>query len=50
MVEVGDTVKAGQVIGGVGSAGLFEALEPAHLHLEMLKDGVYVDPQEYISL
>ncbi len=49
MVEVGDTVKAGQIIGGVGSAGLFEALEPAHLHLEMLKDGVYVNPQEYIS-
>ena len=49
MVEVGDTVKVGQIIGGVGSAGLFESLEPAHLHLEMLKDGVYVDPQEYIN-
>ncbi len=49
MVEVGDTVKAGQIIGGVGSAGLFESLEPAHLHLEMLKDGAYVDPQEYIN-
>lgn len=49
MVEVGDMVKAGQIIGGVGSAGLFESLEPAHLHLEILKDGVYVNPQAYIS-
>ena len=50
MVEVGDTVSAGDIIGGVGTTGLFEALEPAHLHLEMLKDGAYVDPMEYIKL
>lgn len=49
MVEIGDTVKAGQIIGGVGSTGLFESLEPAHLHLEILKDGVYVNPQEYVN-
>lgn len=49
MVETGDVVTAGQIIGGVGSTGLFEAMEPAHLHFEMLKDGVYVDPGEYIS-
>ena len=50
MVEVGDTVKAGDIIGGVGSTGLFESMEPAHLHLEMLKDGVYVNPMDYIKL
>lgn len=49
MVEIGDAVTAGQIIGGVGSTGLFESMEPAHLHFEMLKDGVYVNPQEYIS-
>ena len=49
MVEIGDTVKAGDVIGGVGATGLFESLEPAHLHLEMLKDGAYVNPMEYIQ-
>lgn len=49
MVEIGDTVKAGQIIGGVGSTGLFESLEPSHLHLEILKDGVYVNPQEYVT-
>lgn len=50
MVEVGDTVTAGQVIGGVGSTALFESLEPAHLHLELLRDGVYVNPMDYISM
>lgn len=49
MVEVGDVVTAGQIIGGVGSTGLFESLEPAHLHFEMLKGGAYVDPAEYIE-
>lgn len=50
MVEVGDTVTAGQTIGGIGSTGLFESLEPAHLHLELLKDGVYVNPMDYLHL
>ena len=49
LVEVGDVVEAGKVIGGVGTTGLFESLEPAHLHLEMLKDGVYVNPADYIK-
>lgn len=48
MVEVGDTVTRGQILGGIGSTALFESLEPAHLHLELLKDGVYVNPMEYI--
>lgn len=49
MVETGDTVAAGQIIGGVGSTALFEALEPSHLHFELLKDGIYVDPRDYIA-
>ena len=48
MVEIGDEVKQGQIIGGIGATGLFEALKPPHLHFEMLKDGVYVDPQKSI--
>ena len=48
MVEIGDDVKQGQIIGGIGATGLFESLEPPHLHFEMLQDGVYVDPQESI--
>lgn len=49
MVEIGDVVEAGQIIGGVGSTGLFESLEPAHLHFEMLKGGAYVNPADYIK-
>ena len=49
LVEIGDVVEAGKVIGGIGPSGLFESLEPAHLHLEMLKDGVYVNPADYIK-
>lgn len=49
MVEVGDTVTQGQIIGGVGSTGLFESLEPSHLHFELIKDGAYVNPADYIT-
>lgn len=49
MVEIGDTVEAGQIIGGIGSTGLFESLQPAHLHFEMEKDGVLVNPLDYIE-
>lgn len=49
MVEVGDVVTQGQIIGGVGSTALFESLEPSHLHFEMLKDGTYVNPADYIK-
>lgn len=49
MVEMGDTVEAGQIIGGIGSTGLFESLQPAHLHFEVEKDGVLVDPLDYIE-
>lgn len=49
MVEEGDVIEAGHIIGGVGSTGLFESMEPAHLHLELLKDGVYVNPADYIK-
>lgn len=49
MVEVGDIVTQGQIIGGVGSTGLFESLEPAHLHFELIKDGAYVNPADYVN-
>lgn len=49
MVEIGDAVEAGQIIGGIGSTGLFESLQPAHLHFEMEKDGVLVNPLDYIE-
>ncbi|WP_407073335.1 peptidoglycan DD-metalloendopeptidase family protein [Ruminococcus callidus] len=45
----GDTVQTGQKIGVTGaSPDLESALEP-HLHLEVQKSGVYVDPTAYFG-
>ncbi len=49
MIGEGDVVKKGQPISGVGSSALFESLESPHLHFEVVKDGVAIDPSEYIQ-
>lgn len=49
MVGEGDVVKKGQPISGVGNTALFESLEPSHLHFEVLKGGVPIDPKQYIQ-
>ncbi len=46
LVKAGDTVKQGQKIALVGSTG--NATGP-HLHLELKKDGVYLNPNAYFS-
>ena len=48
-VAAGDTVKAGDTIGSLGTGSHFESLEPVHLHMEMTLDGKYVNPGEYIA-
>ncbi len=45
-IEVGAKVKMGDVISGVGETALLESAEGPHLHLEVLKDGARIDPQE----
>lgn len=49
MVGESDVVKKGQAISGVGNSALFESLEPTHLHFEVLKDGVPIDPSLYVK-
>jgi murein DD-endopeptidase MepM/ murein hydrolase activator NlpD len=48
MVGEGDVVKKGQPISGVGNSALFESLEPPHLHFEVLKDGVAINPNDFM--
>ena len=47
-VAVGDAVEAGMVIGTIGSTADVESGEPSHLHLEILKDGDYTDPEAFL--
>lgn len=49
MVGEGDVVKKGAVISGVGNTALFESLESPHLHFEVIKDGVQIDPIKYVK-
>lgn len=50
MVEEGDVVKAGEVISGIGTTALFESLDSPHLHFEVWKDGVAVNPSSFMDL
>lgn len=47
-VEIGDTVRTGAIIGAVGKSAIAESQEGSHLHLSMTKDGVSVDPLDYL--
>lgn len=44
IVKVGDTVKRGQIIGGVGTTAEAEYDHTPHLHFALQKDGLWVDP------
>ncbi len=47
-IEIGDTVRTGDIIGSVGQTAIAESGEVSHLHLSMTKDGVSVDPLDYL--
>lgn len=48
-VNEGDQVEKGQTIGTVGESASFEIAEVPHLHFEMYKDGVVVNPTLYLK-
>lgn len=48
MVKVGQKVKKGDAISGVGKASGIELADGPHLHFEVVKDGKHVDPKNYL--
>ena len=48
-VSEGDKVEKGQSIGTVGNSASFEIVDEPHLHFEILKDDVQVDPNIYLK-
>ncbi len=48
-VVEGETIEKGQAIGTVGNTAVFEIADEPHLHFEILKDNVQVDPSIYIK-
>ena len=48
-VVEGEKVEKGQSLGTVGNTAAFEIADEAHLHFEILKDSVQVDPNLYLK-
>lgn len=48
-VKEGDKVNQGLVLGSVDNTGVFESADGDHLHFELTKDGVLVDPNLYFK-
>lgn len=48
-VSEGDNVEKGQSIGTVGNSAAFEIVDEPHLHFEIIKDDVNVDPNIYLK-
>lgn len=48
-VSLGDNVKKGDVIGHVGSSALGDMCEKPHLHFEVILDGEYKNPAEFLE-
>ena len=49
MAQVGKEVQAGTCIGAVGDSAVSEKLEEAHLHLELIENGEYRNPLDYLK-
>ena len=47
-VKTGDEVRAGDVVGAIGTTAMAEKGDVTHLHFAMSVDGVSADPREYL--
>lgn len=48
-IVVGEKVEKSQTIGTVGNTATFEIADEPHLHFEILKDNIQIDPNMYIK-
>lgn len=48
-VVEGEKVEKGQSLGTVGNTAAFEIADEAHLHFEILKDSIHMDPNIYLK-
>ena len=49
LIELGEIVSQGTVIGEIGQTSMFEFEEEDHIHFEMRKNGEPTDPRDYIQ-
>ena len=49
LVNNGDEVEKGDIISGVGNTAIIESNLESHIHFQVIKDGLNVDPQEHIN-
>ena len=48
-VQSGDAVTRGQILGSVGTTAIGESADAAHLHFAMSKNGMPLDPADYLE-
>lgn len=48
LVNLGQKVKKGDVISGIGKTALYEVADEPHLHFEVVKNNKNVDPKKYL--
>ncbi len=49
IVKIGDSVKKGDVIAYIGETALGDVCDTPHLHFEVIKDGEYKNPADYLG-